>query len=140
MPLKVNICSLTHIVTAYKMSDISKINGLIANYLITSDKREKTGRVKQKNNDRPSSGKGEISLEELILNKISEIHPDTENYHNIALKKLVETMIVSTFGEFSHDNPDTEKVIEKTFKLITSDEEIYSKYISYIEKSVNCRP
>lgn len=119
------------------MSDISKINGLITNYLITSDKKERTDRTKKKDNNKPSAGKGETSLEDLILNKISEIDPNTENYHNVALKKLVEIMVVSTFGEFGRDNPDTESVIEKTFKLIKSDEEVYSKYISYINKSIN---
>jgi hypothetical protein len=115
------------------MNDIPKISSIISAYINKSVRRDKPSYKTEKTKN-GSSGNRTVSLEELVARKIAEINRGIENYADIALKVMVETIIMEKFGEFGRNNPDTEKVIENTINAIKQDKAIHQKYIDNIKE------
>lgn len=115
------------------MNDIPKISSIISAYINKSVRKEKSSNKAEKTRSGSSASRA-VSLEELVARKIAEIDRDIENYDDIALKVMVETIIMEKFGEFGRNNPDTEKVIESTTNAIKQDKAIHQKYIDNIKQ------
>lgn len=115
------------------MNDIPKISSIISTYINKSVRKDKPNHKTEKTKSGSSAYKA-VSLERLVASKIAEIDRDSEHYDDIVLKVMVETIIMEKFGEFGRNNPDTEKVIEKTIYTIKQDNVIHQKYIDNIKQ------
>jgi len=115
------------------MNDIPKLSSIISAYINKSVRKDKPIHKTEKTKS-GSSGNKAVSLEGLVAGKIAEIDRVSENYNDIALKVMVETIVMEKFGEFGRNNPDTEKVIENTIHAIKQDKAIHQKYIDNIKQ------